>query len=69
MTATNQKRERDGKYSHDGDLTRLCVCGHTLGQHSCERPAQCLAHADPVNDHDRQCRCSKFRLSRKGERR
>ena len=26
-----------GKYTFDGDMTRLCVCGHRLGVHSATR--------------------------------
>lgn len=34
----NQSREiHTGKYTFDGNLTRLCTCGHSLGNHAAER--------------------------------
>lgn len=67
-----QKREYDGKYAFDGNLERLCVCGHTLGFHGCGSPADCLFDAMDADDKADQpgadkpeCGCQKFRLSRK----
>lgn len=38
MTATHQNRElRTGRYTYDGNLERLCVCGHSLGVHCATR--------------------------------
>jgi len=77
MTERIQKREHDGKYAFDGNLDRLCVCGHTLGRHGAGSPADCLYYSlskaereqAKINDepgaHDDNCRCSRFRLSRK----
>lgn len=68
----NPKREPDGKYAFDGNLDRMCVCGHTLGNHSCGTPADCLLYSLPEGERklypggDKPvCGCLKFRLSRK----
>lgn len=68
----NRKRETDGKYAFDGAYDRLCVCGHTLGAHSCGSPADCLFYSLPAAEREGQpgadrheCGCVKFRLSRK----
>jgi hypothetical protein len=34
-------RERSGRYDVR-DFARVCVCGHTLGQHLAERPRGCI---------------------------
>jgi hypothetical protein len=67
-----RKRETDGKYAFDGDLDRMCVCGHTLGAHSNGSPADCLFYSLPAVERKGQpgedrheCGCVKFRLSRK----
>jgi len=67
-----QKRELDGRYAFDGNLQRLCVCGHSLGVHSGGSPADCLLYSLPLNDPQRlaeaapiDCGCKKFRLSRR----
>jgi hypothetical protein len=67
-----QKREHDGCYAFDGNLDRLCVCGHTLGVHSAGSPADCLLYSFPdgaVELKGQQlpidCGCKRFRLSRK----
>lgn len=66
-----QKREHDGRYAFDGNLQRLCVCGHSLAVHSAGSPADCLLYSFPENDPQRQaeqapvdCGCKRFRLSR-----
>ena len=76
----DQKRETNGHYAFDGNLQRLCVCGHTLAHHSAGSPADCLyyslserekqelaAKGEPGHDHV-DCGCVKFRLSRKNLR-
>lgn len=61
-----KKRDHDGRYTYSGRLERMCVCGHTLGDHSVGSPADCLAHTMPdASETDKQCRCQKFRLSRR----
>lgn len=67
-----RKREHDGKYAFDGNLDRLCVCGHTLGDHASGSPADCLVYsfsgsdrAKMVNGDKPNCGCLKFRLSRR----
>ena len=58
----NQKREPNGQYSHHGQLERLCVCGHTFGQHCDGRPADCLAYSfADADEKAKACRCVKFR--------
>ena len=68
----HQKRETDGKYAFDGNLDRLCVCGHDLGAHSAGSPADCLFYSLPAceragkpGEHNHECGCQKFRESRK----
>lgn len=41
------KRETDGRYAFDGNLNRVCVCGHTLGVHASGSPADCLLYSFP----------------------
>lgn len=72
--AKARKREHDGRYAFDGDLTRLCVCRHSLAVHSAGSPADCLLYSLPPNDPQRasenqyggieECGCIKFRLSK-----
>lgn len=69
-----RKREIDGRYAYDGNLDRLCVCGHTLGNHSCGSAADCILYSLPTIEQrsypgaDKpNCGCMKFRLSRKGK--
>lgn len=57
MTATAPgKAVRDpatGRYAHSGDLSRVCVCGHDLGDHV-HGGFECLGAGAP-------CDCEKFR--------
>lgn len=72
-----RKRETDGKYAHEGDWDRLCVCGHTLGVHGAGSPADCLLYSFSPDDlaansdtmrkqlsKETECGCVRFRLSR-----
>ena len=66
-----RKREQNGQYAHTGNWDRLCVCGHTLGDHCAGSPADCLFYSFPESERrnkpgaDRpNCGCEKFRLSR-----
>lgn len=72
MPHRQNRDERDGRYTFDGDWKRMCVCGHTLGVHYFAAPHECCLHSfapyteerkqeAPLND----CKCQKFRLSRK----
>ncbi len=77
MTTKERKREYDGKYAFDGDLSRLCVCGHTLGVHGAGSPADCILYSFNPRELERElasgehrnsnveCGCVKFRLSRR----
>lgn len=62
-----QNRERQsGRFSFDGDMSRLCTCGHTLGDHNAEAPHECWIDTDPGHPlYPTGCKCVKFRLSRK----
>lgn len=71
MTAKKRQQDRadDGRYTFDGNLDRLCVCGHRLGMHAGAHPHDCLAYSFPVGNPERpenaECGCLKFRLSRR----
>jgi hypothetical protein len=61
-----QDRDQEGRYTFDGNLDRLCVCGHTLGHHSGGAPHDCLVYSFPKGDPNKaECDCPKFRLSRR----
>ena len=70
------KRDQQGRYDYEKDWDRLCVCGHTLGVHAADSPADCLLYSflredhqhvkDHKNSPDRNCGCEKFRPKRKG---
>src|SRR5262245_32663956 len=52
-----QERKRNGRYG--AGRKAMCECGHTLGEHTAERPYECIAHetggaAEP-------CGCEEFR--------
>lgn len=66
MAKRPQERADDGRYTFDGNLDRLCVCGHTLGEHSGGAPHDCLVYSYPENDPKHaDCDCLKFRPSRR----
>lgn len=68
-TGRRQDRAQDGRYTFDGNLHRLCVCGHTLGNHSSGSPHDCLTYSFPKTDHRHaECDCPKFRPSRRKPR-
>lgn len=66
------KRESTGRYTFDGNLDRMCVCGHTLGVHSCGDDAGCIFYSlsqaerlgQPGENH-KDCGCQRFRQSRR----
>src|SRR5208283_1725895 len=66
------KRESNGQYAFDGRLERICVCGHTLGNHCAGSPADCLFYSLPAYEREDkpgadkpECGCQKFRERRK----
>lgn len=68
----DQKREYNGQYAYNGNLERMCVCGHAFGHHGGGSPADCLVYSFPENERKEwvngdkpNCGCEKFRLSRK----
>lgn len=64
---TPQARHRStGRYSFDGDMSKLCVCGHTLGIHAAEAPHECFNQdAGLEGATGEPCDCMKFRLPRR----
>jgi hypothetical protein len=55
----------NGQFAYCGDMSRLCVCGHTLGVHiaggfECGIDAKANGEPEAVG-----CQCQKFRLSRR----
>jgi len=67
-----RQREADGKYAFEGNLERLCVCGHELGVHGASSPSTCIFYSLSPAEQEGQpgadnpdCKCLKFRLSRK----
>ncbi|MGC2234217.1 MAG: hypothetical protein WBA09_22140 [Candidatus Acidiferrum sp.] len=71
---SQRKRGDDGRFEHEGNWERLCVCGHTLGVHAAASPAQCLFYTFSPSAPERlgkpgennpDCGCQRFRLSRK----
>lgn len=58
--------DRDGRYTFDGNLGRLCVCGHTLGNHAASAPHECFCPTlSKLDLNHAECECKKFRQSRK----
>jgi len=53
-----QARDNDGKYKLDGNWERMCICGHTLGQHFAEKPRNCC-------ENDSYEHCKTFKLNKK----
>jgi hypothetical protein len=66
MPLRKQDRADDGRYTFDGKLDRICVCGHTLAHHAAAAPHECFvstySHSDPNRA---ECDCPKFRPSRR----
>lgn len=69
----NPKRDQQGRYDHEGDWDRLCVCGHTLGVHCGGSPTDCLLYSfadytkerkSHANQPSVDCGCEKFRAKR-----
>ena len=54
-----------GQYAYDGDLTRMCACGHTLGNHAADG-FECML--SPEMSSKPTCDCLKFRPVRKRRR-
>lgn len=69
MTTDKRRQHRDdrnGRYTFDGDMSRLCVCGHPLGDHAGGAPHECYIHTYSDNDPRKgDCTCPKFRPSRR----
>lgn len=57
---------RDGRFTFDGSMARLCVCGHALGDHYGAAPHECCIDTMPGHPlYPTGCKCEKFRLSRR----
>jgi len=72
VTKVRRKRETNGQFAYERNWERLCVCGHTLGNHACGSPADCLFYSLPEcerigkpGEQVVNCGCQKFRLSRR----
>jgi hypothetical protein len=66
MSERTQQRDDSGKYTFDGDLDRLCVCGHSLGLHSGRAPHDCLTYSlSKTNPDHAECDCQKFQPQRR----
>ena len=67
MVKQQNRDDRNGRYAFDGDMSRLCVCGHTLGDHFYGAPHECATYSKTGNtnapDHA-PCDCQKFRPKR-----
>jgi hypothetical protein len=66
------QRNSEGRYTFAGNLNRLCVCGHTLANHSAGDDTDCIFYSLPEAERAKQagaekpnCGCAKFRPSRK----
>lgn len=68
----NKQRDDDGKYTFDGRLDRMCVCGHTLGVHGAGGQRDCVFYS--LSEREKQgepgydkpnCGCPRFRETRK----
>lgn len=71
-----QKREENGRFLFDGNLERVCVCGHTLRPHSAGSNADCIFYSLTAVERDGQhgadrsnCGCGRFRQSRRKSKR
>lgn len=60
---TNPKREQNGQYAYHNNWERLCVCGHSLGDHCIGSPKDCMVST--MSPDYLPCDCQQFRLSRK----
>jgi hypothetical protein len=64
-----KQRDREwhtGRYTFEGGLDRLCVCGHTFGNHCADAPHDCLTYSFSKDDpRYAECDCLKFRPSKK----
>lgn len=58
--------DRNGQFTFDGNMPRVCVCGHTLGDHNACAPHECWIDTDPKHPlYPTGCQCKKVRLSRR----
>ena len=61
------REPENGRFAFDGNLRRLCVCGHELGKHI-YGGFEC-GTAPSLYPETKGCKCQKFRLSRKKQNR
>lgn len=59
-----RNRARNGRYTFDGDMSRLCVCGHPLAIHAGAAPHDCFNEDRAGGGTGEPCSCKRFRLSR-----
>jgi hypothetical protein len=64
----SQNREPGNmRFAFDGDMNRMCTCGHRLGVHG-PGGIECLAGTnvwDDPNPRGVECECTKFKQSRR----
>lgn len=54
-------RDKQGKYSFEGNWERVCTCGHTLGIHAAEPPHPCFNEDTGIEGATgKACDCAKF---------
>lgn len=66
MAKAQIRDETNGQFAMQNNYARMCVCGHTLGDH-CAGGFDCLhgTGAEEPRTTDAPCTCQKFRQSRK----
>lgn len=63
---TQHMRRNDGRFDYS-DMTRMCTCGHNLGEHGGEHTDRGCVHEsdEPDTDGKYGCSCGKFKPARK----
>jgi hypothetical protein len=62
-TRYQDRDTRNGRFDFDGNMNRLCKCGHRLGDHFAVAPRECMN--SPEGSSNPTCDCLKFRLPRR----
>lgn len=60
----SKERDRDtGRFAHEENWDRLCVCGHTLGNHTAASTGKYRPCIEPTCE----CECEKFKPAKKNK--